>query len=69
MTEPDYLTSGQVIERLAARGRRVTDQTVRRWAKSGKVPAVRLQPSGWFGFRPEDIDALIEPVEVTAGAA
>lgn len=53
------LTSGEVVEHLAKRGVSVTEQTVRRWAKSGKVPSRRLATGGQFLFTPEDIDALI----------
>lgn len=54
-----YLTTGQVVARLAERGISVTRLTVQRWARSGKVPAKRLKTGGQFLFRPEDIDALI----------
>lgn len=53
------LSSLEVVEYLAQRGISVTDQTVRRWAKTGKVRSRRLTTGGQFLFEPEDIDALI----------
>lgn len=59
------LTPAEAAERLTAAGVPVSDDTLRRWAKSGRVPCIRL-PFGRIRFRTEDIDALTEP---TAGAA
>lgn len=36
-----------------------SEETVREWARSGLVPAVRT-PGGRYKFRTEDIDALVE---------
>lgn len=60
------LSSLEVVEYLAQRGISVTDQTVRRWAKTGKVPSRRLATGGQYLFAPEDIDALILEPEVVA---
>jgi hypothetical protein len=49
-------------ERLRGKGVEVTAQTVRRWAKSGKVRAQRLRSGGQFLVCAEDIDALIVPI-------
>lgn len=40
----------------------VSPDTVRRWARTGKVRYVEL-PSGRMRFRREDIEVLLEPVE------
>ena len=37
--------------------------TLLRWARTGKVPYIRL-PSGRVFFRRADVEALLEPVEV-----
>lgn len=65
-----FLSSLEVVEYLAERGISVTDQTVRRWAKTGKVPSRRLATGGQFLFTPEDIDALIlEPGKAATATA
>lgn len=62
MTQPTpLLTPSQVVERLAESGIAVVEETVREWARTGRLAAVRL-PSGRFLFRPEDIDAIPVPV-------
>lgn len=43
----------------------VSDQTLRNWAKAGRIPFVRL-PSGHFRFRVEDLDAMIAVTQPTA---
>lgn len=66
------LTTGEVVERLAHRGVDVTRMTVQRWARTGKVPAKRLQTGGTrsrFLFLPADIDALIADIESTEKAS
>lgn len=60
-----YLTAAQAAERLAEAGIRVSEDTVRRWGRSGQIACVKL-PLGRMLFRPEDIDALAVP---TTGAA
>lgn len=47
----------------AARLLGVSSDTLRRWAKAGRVRHVLL-PSGRMRFYAEDIEALLEPVEV-----
>jgi excisionase family DNA binding protein len=54
MTQP-LLTAPQVAVRL-----NVSEQTVRRWAASGRLPAARL-PGGRLRFAPADVDKLLEP--------
>lgn len=46
------LTATQVAERLE-----VTPETVRDWARTGKLRAIRL-PSGRMRFRETDVDAI-----------
>lgn len=59
------LTAGQVVERLADLGIEVVEETVREWARTGRLTYVRL-PSGRFRFRPEDVDAVAVPTEARA---
>jgi excisionase family DNA binding protein len=69
MTQPvPLLTPSQVVERLAAHGLVVVEETVRDWARTGRVPAVRT-PGGRFLFRAADIEALLIPTRQDAGAA
>lgn len=49
---PALLTVAEVAERL-----RMTDETIHRWARDGKIPFVQL-PSGIKRFRREDIEAI-----------
>jgi excisionase family DNA binding protein len=51
---PALLVQQEVADLL-----RVEPRTVRRWAREGKIPAVKL-PSGEYRFRREDVDDLIE---------
>lgn len=46
----------------------VTEDTVRQWAKTGKLRHVLL-PSGQRRFRREDVDAILVPVEPTESIA
>jgi predicted site-specific integrase-resolvase len=63
MTQPaSLLTPGQVVEKLAAAGIEVSEESVRHWARTRKLPVVRL-PSGRFYFRAEDVNAFLEPIE------
>jgi excisionase family DNA binding protein len=52
-----YLTPAEAAARLTRAGIPVSEDTVRRWAKSGRLPSAKL-PFGRVRFRPEDIDAL-----------
>ena len=62
MTET-LLTSPEVADLFG-----VSDETVRRWAKDGKLPVVEL-PSGRVKFRRSDIDAILAPTPVVDPAA
>lgn len=55
-----FLTAAEAASRLASAGIVVSEDTVRRWGRSGRIPAVKL-PLGRLRFRPEDIDALAVP--------
>lgn len=56
-----FLTAPQVAERFG-----VSAETVRRWAREGKVPTVTM-PSGRVKFLRADIDTLIpETAEVAS---
>lgn len=65
---PRLLTVTEAQQRLADSGLAVTDETIRRWAIDGKVPAIRL-PSGQYRFRAEDVDAVLTEPAAAAGAA
>ena len=56
---PEFLTTSQVANRFE-----VTPETVRQWARTGKLPAV-LTPSGQRKFRIEDVEAFFAPTEPT----
>jgi excisionase family DNA binding protein len=43
----------------------VTDETVRRWATSGRIRHIRY-PSGQIKFEAADIEAIRQPVEPEA---
>lgn len=55
-------TRGYLDARDAARILDVSPDTVRRWAKAGRVRHVLL-PSGRMRFYRADVEALLEPVE------
>lgn len=57
--QPRYLTVTETVRRLAGQGLEVTDETVRRWAQSGKLPAIRL-PSGQLRIASDDADAILQ---------
>lgn len=59
---PELLTSTEAAVRLG-----VSRETIRRWAATKRLRHVKM-PSGRLRFRPEDIDAVFDPVEVEAGA-
>lgn len=42
----------------------VSDETLRNWAKAGRIPYVRM-PSGQFRFRVADLDAMVAVTEAT----
>lgn len=62
---PELMTVAEVAEAL-----RLTDETVHRWAREGKLPFVSL-PTGLKRFRREDIEAILARTAVLpeAGAA
>lgn len=53
---------------MAEAGIEVTEETVRFWGRTGKLPVVKL-PSGRFFFAPEDVEAFLTPVSVTVPAS
>lgn len=68
MTTSRLLVPADAAEYLSERGLTITDETLRRWASTAKVRHVRL-PSGQIRFRPDDLDALLIPVEPGEGSA
>lgn len=52
---PTLLKAQDVADRL-----NTSAETVRRWVREKRLPAVIL-PSGAMRFRPEDVEALIQP--------
>lgn len=61
MSKPnDLRPSGWAAEYIG-----VTTETLRTWAKAGRIPYVRL-PSGQYRFRVEDLDAMVAITEPTA---
>jgi len=61
--EDRLLTTAEAAAQLGC-----TAQTLRRWVRLGKVPAVKF-PSGRFKFDPSDIESLLEPRVVVAAPA
>lgn len=57
-----FLTADQVAEHFL-----VTPETAREWARSGKVPAIKL-PGGQYRFKREVIEAMenVPAAEVAA---
>lgn len=60
---PRLLTTSEVAEEC-----NVDPETVRRWAREGRIAAITL-PGGLKRFRREDVDRLLTPTEPTAGVA
>lgn len=60
---PDLLTAPQVAALLG-----VSDESVRRWADTGKLRYIAL-PSGQRRFRRSDIEAILTPDEPTEAAS
>ncbi len=59
---PELLTVGEAAEAF-----RVTEETVRKWARQGRLKAIPM-PTRIKRFRREDIEAIVngEPVESAA---
>jgi len=57
---PLTYSTGEAAVRLG-----VSDETVRRWAETGKLRHVRL-PSGRLRFDPADIAAALVPTEAAS---
>ena len=51
----DWLTTEEAAEYL-----QVHLDTMRRWARTGVIPAAKLGNRGGFRFRREDLDAFLE---------
>lgn len=60
---PTLLTPAEVAERL-----RLTDETIHRWCRDGKLPFIQL-PGGIKRFRREDIEAIERGEQPVSGAA
>lgn len=60
-----YLTAAEAAARLTAGGVPVSEDTVRRWGRSGRIPAIKL-PFGRQKFSAQDIDALLVPTKDVA---
>lgn len=50
-----WLTSEQAAEYL-----QVNVETLRRWARTGEIPAAKLGNRGGFRFKKEDLDRFVE---------
>lgn len=50
----EVLTGRQVLDRL-----KISQITLDRWEKSGRLPALRL-PNGYRRWRSEDVNALLD---------
>lgn len=59
---PKYLTIAEAIAYLAERNVKVSDETIYRRVRAGKLKAKRLGgvPRARLLFAPEDLDALLE---------
>ena len=57
------LTTAEVAEECS-----VDPETVRRWAREGRIAVITL-PGGLKRFRREDVDRLLTPSESVDGAA
>lgn len=53
-----YLTPSQAAECLTEAGLPITEDTVRRWAREGKVPALKL-PGGTYRIHRTDVLNLL----------
>ena len=63
MTQPDpLLTPAQVVEKLAAQGVEISEESVRAWTRTRKIRFVRL-PSGRLFFRETDVNSFLTTIE------
>ena len=60
----DWLTTEEAAEYL-----QVHVNTMRRWARTGVIPAAKLGNRGGFRFRREDLDRFLEERRRSAGGA
>lgn len=60
-----FLTVGQATQRLKDHGMVVHRDTVQRWCRTGRLPAV-APGNGYYRIRVEDIDALLRPRSAAA---
>jgi excisionase family DNA binding protein len=58
---PELLTAFEVGQLLGG----ITDETVNRWAREGKIPHITL-PSGQRRYRRKDVDAILAGTPTTA---
>lgn len=54
LPELELLTTGEVAKLF-----NTTSETIRRWAREGKIPSLPL-PSGRVKFRREDVDKILD---------
>jgi excisionase family DNA binding protein len=41
-----------------------SEETIRRWARAGRIPGATKDPAGEWRFPPEDVKALLRPAKV-----
>lgn len=61
MTQPDLLTTAEVAGLF-----RVTEATVNRWVREGKIAALALPGGKGYRFRRPDVEALVGGPEAAA---
>jgi excisionase family DNA binding protein len=61
---PDEYVSAPAAARLL----QISDETIRRWAATGRIRYLRM-PSGQLRFLRADLDAIMEPIEPTGDAS
>lgn len=61
---PDLLTVSEVASMA-----RVSDETIHRWARLGRLPSQQLGGDGPRRFKRADVEAFIAGANLTAGAA
>lgn len=67
--DQSFLTARQAAERLTDAGVPVAKDTVQRWCREHKLPAITL-PGGHYRIRAEDVDAILtSPPPTEAGVA